>query len=108
MYSWIWRHLPGNTPVRALVSLLLAFGFVFLLFQYVFPWAEPLMPFNDVTVNGSGGSVNPSGSPSPSASASGKASINGAALPGAVVGRLGGPADLPAGIVPRVPTVPGA
>jgi hypothetical protein len=24
------------------------------LFQYVFPWAEPLLPFNDVTVDGAG------------------------------------------------------
>jgi Fe2+ transport system protein B len=51
MYGWIWRHLPGNTPVRALISLVLALGIVFLLFQYIFPWAEPLLPFNDVTVN---------------------------------------------------------
>ena len=27
---------------------------VFVLFQWVFPWAEPLLPFNDVTVNGGG------------------------------------------------------
>ncbi len=51
MYSWIWRHLPGNTPVRAAISLVLVLGVVFLLFQYVFPWAEPLLPFNDVTVD---------------------------------------------------------
>lgn len=51
MYGWIWRHLPGSTPVRALISLVLVLGIVFLLFQYVFPWAEPLLPFNDVTVN---------------------------------------------------------
>jgi hypothetical protein len=24
---------------------------VYVLFQYVFPWAEPLLPFNDVTVD---------------------------------------------------------
>lgn len=54
MYGWIWRHLPGNTWVRALCSLVLALGVVFLLFQYIFPWAEPLLPFNDVTVDGGG------------------------------------------------------
>ncbi|WP_199827734.1 MULTISPECIES: hypothetical protein [Streptomyces] len=51
MYGWIWRHLPGNVLVRALISLLLALGAVYLLFEYVFPWAEPLLPFNDVTVD---------------------------------------------------------
>ncbi|MDQ8707682.1 hypothetical protein RCO28_35195 [Streptomyces sp. LHD-70] len=51
MYGWIWRHLPGNTWLKALISVLLAVAVVFLLFQYVFPWAEPLLPFNDVTVD---------------------------------------------------------
>ncbi|MFE9422416.1 hypothetical protein ACFYNO_05560 [Kitasatospora sp. NPDC006697] len=55
MYGWIWRHLPGNALVRAIISLLLVVGAVYLLFQYVFPWAEPLLPFNDVTVNNGGG-----------------------------------------------------
>ncbi|WP_432108027.1 hypothetical protein [Streptomyces sp. AA1529] len=55
MYGWIWRHLPGNVYVRALISAVLVTGAVFLLFQYVFPWAEPLLPFNDVTVDGAAG-----------------------------------------------------
>ncbi|OEU96109.1 hypothetical protein [Streptomyces oceani] len=55
MYGWIWRHLPGNTYVRSLLSALLIMGAVFLLFQYVFPWAEPLLPFNNVTVDDGGG-----------------------------------------------------
>lgn len=55
MYGWIWRQLPGSTLVRALISLVLVLGVVFLLFQYVFPWAEPLLPFNDVTVDGGEG-----------------------------------------------------
>jgi hypothetical protein len=55
MYGWIWRHLPGGTLVRALLSLVLVLGVVFVLFQYVFPWAEPMLPFNNVTVdNGEG------------------------------------------------------
>ncbi|CAL9486831.1 hypothetical protein SUDANB120_03169 [Streptomyces sp. enrichment culture] len=55
MYGWIWRHLPGNAWVRALISLVLVLAVVYVLFQYVFPWAEPLLPFNDVTVDeGSG------------------------------------------------------
>ncbi|RKE20322.1 hypothetical protein [Streptomyces sp. TLI_171] len=56
MYGWIWRHLPGPAPVRALIALLLVLGVVFVLFQYVFPWAEPLLPFGNVTVDqGAGG-----------------------------------------------------
>ncbi|MDT0307004.1 hypothetical protein RM780_08510 [Streptomyces sp. DSM 44917] len=54
MYGWIWRHLPGNWPVRALISLALVVGAVYLLFEYVFPWAEPLLPFNNVTVDDNG------------------------------------------------------
>ncbi|GLF96687.1 hypothetical protein [Streptomyces yaizuensis] len=54
MYGWIWRHLPGNAWVRALISLALLLAVVYGLFQYVFPWAEPLLPFNDVTVDGAG------------------------------------------------------
>ncbi|MFJ6631049.1 hypothetical protein ACIQMR_06485 [Streptomyces sp. NPDC091376] len=52
MYGWIWRHLPGNAWVRAFISLVLVLAVVYGLFQYVFPWAEPLLPFNDVTVDG--------------------------------------------------------
>ncbi|WP_369203345.1 hypothetical protein [Streptomyces sp. PU-14G] len=55
MYGWIWRHLPGNVFVRILISTVLVVGVVFLLFQYVFPWAEPMLPFNDVTVDGAAG-----------------------------------------------------
>ncbi len=51
MYVWIWRHLPGNAWVKALSSLVLVLAIVYVLFQYVFPWAEPLLPFNDVTVD---------------------------------------------------------
>ncbi|GAA4772209.1 hypothetical protein NPS70_02855 [Streptomyces sp. C10-9-1] len=54
MYGWIWRHLPGNAWVRGAISLVLVLAVVYVLFQYVFPWAEPLLPFNDVTVDGEG------------------------------------------------------
>jgi hypothetical protein len=50
MYVWIWRHLPGGLPGKLLGSLvLLAAAFALLLFV-VFPWAEPRLPFNQVTV----------------------------------------------------------
>ncbi len=57
MYGWIWRRLPGNGPVRAVLALALVLGAVALLWFYVFPWAEPLLPFGDVTVE-----TNPAGS----------------------------------------------
>lgn len=49
MYGWIWRHLPGPTAVRAVIALLLVAGVVALLMFVVFPWAEPKLPFNEVT-----------------------------------------------------------
>ena len=51
MYVWIWRHLPGNTWVRVFLSLVLVLAVVALLFFVVFPWVEPKLPFNDVTVD---------------------------------------------------------
>jgi Fe2+ transport system protein B len=55
MYGWIWRHLPGNAWVRSVLSLVLVLAVVYLLFQVVFPWAEPLLPFNNVTVDNNNG-----------------------------------------------------
>ena len=93
MYGWIWQRLPGNTAVRAGLSLLMFLAVVAVLFQWVFPWAEPLLPFNDVTVDNGGTtgvqqSATPSASPSSSPSSSGTAkakpsapTIDGAALP---------------------------
>lgn len=50
MYAWIWRHLPGPFPVRLMVALVLITGVVALLMLVVFPWLEPMLPFNDVSV----------------------------------------------------------
>jgi hypothetical protein len=50
VYAWIWRHLPGPTPVKSLTALVLVLAVVALLLFVVFPWVEPLLPFNDVTV----------------------------------------------------------
>jgi hypothetical protein len=54
VYEWMWRHLPGPWPVRALISLALAVAAVLALFQWVFPAVAPLMPFNDGTVTPTG------------------------------------------------------
>ena len=50
MYGFIWRHLPGGTATRAVTALVLALAVVALLLLVVFPWVEPRLPYNDVTV----------------------------------------------------------
>ena len=50
MYAWLWNHLPGNTGVRAFISILLFLAVVAVLFVWVFPWLVPLLPLDDVTV----------------------------------------------------------
>jgi hypothetical protein len=54
MYVWIWRHLPGNAWLRMFESLLIVAAVCALLLFVVFPWAEPKLPFNDVTIDNSG------------------------------------------------------
>ena len=51
MYVWIWRHLPGPLVLRLLQVLILLAGVVALLLFVVFPWLEPQLPWNDVTVD---------------------------------------------------------
>ena len=51
MYGWIWRHLPGGTASRAALALVLVLAVVALLLFVVFPWAEPRLPWGDVTVD---------------------------------------------------------
>jgi hypothetical protein len=52
MYGWIWRHLPGGTAARSVLALVLVLAVVALLLLVVFPWIEPHLPFNAVTVDG--------------------------------------------------------
>jgi hypothetical protein len=51
VYSWIWRRLPGGTAVKTLQAVILFLAVVALLFFVVFPWIEPHLPYNDVTVD---------------------------------------------------------
>ena len=50
MYGWIWRHLPGPTWLRVIEAAVLIGLVVVALFEWVFPWAAPLLPFNQLTV----------------------------------------------------------
>ncbi|MGA3526748.1 hypothetical protein [Melissospora conviva] len=54
MYSWIWRHLPFGLAGKLIGTLLLATAALALLWFIVFPWAEPLLPFDDVQVTQDG------------------------------------------------------
>jgi hypothetical protein len=51
MYAWLWRHLPGPTPVRALLALILLAVVVVLLLFVIYPQVDPLLPFNHVNVS---------------------------------------------------------
>ena len=53
MYSWIWHKLPFGLWGKLTGSIALAAVTVALLWYVVFPWATPLLPFDDVQV-GSG------------------------------------------------------
>ncbi|MBU4215227.1 MAG: hypothetical protein KJ548_04080 [Actinobacteria bacterium] len=50
MYGWIWRHLPGPTPVRVAIAVALVAAVVAACFAWVYPALAPLMPFNNTTV----------------------------------------------------------
>jgi hypothetical protein len=50
VYTWIWRHLPGNLPARILAALALVLAVSALLLFVVFPQIEPLLPFTEVTI----------------------------------------------------------
>ena len=51
MYGWLWRRLPGSRAVKSVEALALFVVVVLVLFVWVFPWLEPRLPFNDVTVD---------------------------------------------------------
>ena len=50
MYAWIWRKLPFGLPGKLAGSVLLVATVGILLWYVVFPWATPLLPFDDVQV----------------------------------------------------------
>jgi hypothetical protein len=52
MYTWIWHHLPGPLALRLLQTFLLIGLVCLVLLFIVFPWIEPHLPLNQVTVDG--------------------------------------------------------
>ncbi|MGW4482640.1 hypothetical protein ACWEOE_02265 [Amycolatopsis sp. NPDC004368] len=51
MYAWIWRRLPGPFAAKLTIAVVLVLGIVALLMFVVFPWLDPLLPFNEVSVD---------------------------------------------------------
>ena len=51
MYTWIWRHLPGNMALKVTETIILIAAVCALLLFVIFPWIEPHLPINQVTVN---------------------------------------------------------
>lgn len=50
MYAWLWRKIPGPTPVRAGVVIAVLVALFFLFMNVVYPLVEQAMPFSDVAV----------------------------------------------------------
>jgi hypothetical protein len=50
MYVWIWRHLPGPLAARLAQVLALVLVAAAVLLFVIFPWIEPHLPINQVTV----------------------------------------------------------
>ena len=57
MYAALWRRLPGRWPVKVAIVAVVVVAVCVALFTVVFPWVEPRLPFNHVTVDtpGAGG-----------------------------------------------------
>ena len=51
MYAWIWHKLPFGLWGKLTGSLALVTMVGALLWYVVFPWATPLLPFDDVQVS---------------------------------------------------------
>jgi hypothetical protein len=50
VYAWIWRKLPFGLWGKLTGSIVLIAVVGALLWYIVFPWATPLLPFDDVQV----------------------------------------------------------
>jgi hypothetical protein len=55
VYAWIWRKLPFGFWGKLTSSIVLVAAVGVLLWYVVFPWATPLLPFDDVQVGTTSG-----------------------------------------------------
>lgn len=51
MYAALWRALPGPTPVKVAILVILAAAIVAVCFEWVFPWLSDVLPLDDGTVD---------------------------------------------------------
>ena len=83
MYAWIWHKLPGGWPGKLAGSFVLLLGALALLFFVVFPYAEPRLPFNHVTVTpGDSTSAPPTPAASPTSGPTPAPATTSAGIPG--------------------------
>ena len=52
MYAALWRVLPGPAWTRVLLLLAAFVALTLVLFLYVFPAIEPMLPFDQITLEG--------------------------------------------------------
>ena len=52
MYAALWHALPGPTWARVLLLLCAFVALTLVLFLYVFPAIEPMLPFDQITLEG--------------------------------------------------------
>jgi hypothetical protein len=57
MYGMLWRLLPGDRVVKALIVVILVVAVAAVLWYGVFPWVEPKIQFDHGTVEGGGTSA---------------------------------------------------
>lgn len=50
MYAFLWRLLPGPTLLKVAEAVALVALVLYLLMTVVFPWLEPHLPLEEVTV----------------------------------------------------------
>lgn len=48
--TWVWSRLPGPAWIKVVALLVALLALVLLLFEVVFPWISPLLPFQEQTV----------------------------------------------------------
>lgn len=50
VYAALWRILPGPTWLKALECLVIAGVVCWVLLTWVFPWVEPMLPFDRIVI----------------------------------------------------------
>lgn len=50
MYAALWKLLPGPLPIKVATSAALVLVVLAICFLLLFPWIEPHLPFNQITL----------------------------------------------------------